>query len=310
LPRSFLSLLATFADALDWTYDERLNRYRQASTGHFLSAESIIRLRDEFLDARIVRTRQLAADLADDRITLGEWERGMRDEIKTTVGVEYAFGRGGMNRMQPSDFREMGGLVGDHYRFLNNFAQDISTGNLSEAGIASRAAMYIGSGTTAYERGAASASQVALPVYPGEDCIGLTNCRCSWQLDPLEDGSTDAYWVAEADACDVCAQHAQDYDPLHFPPPVRPGRRAEAAPVRPQRPNRARARSSWRCSSASGSRSSNAGGDSRRTNAVDADCPQSRSHPNAQRCRARRRSRRSPRRASESTPFVPSTSPA
>src|SRR5437016_3042251 len=111
-----------------------------------MSAEAVVRLRDEFLDARIVRTRELAANLADDKITLGEWEGGMREEVKTTIGVEYAFGRGGMNRMQSEDFNQIGSLVADHFKFLNKFAGDIAGGGMSEAAIASRSALYIGAG--------------------------------------------------------------------------------------------------------------------------------------------------------------------
>ncbi len=209
-----LSTSPLVSPALGWSYDSRpgVNRYRNPQ-GQFVSAQQIVTLRNDFLTARSAITASLAAQVASGEISADQWESAMQAEIKTTLGVEYAFGRGGLTNMTPADWDALGALVADRYDYLADFAADIADGRLSEAQITARSDLYIGAGVGAYERGAASASDVDLPVYPGDDCLGLTNCRCSWQMSLAEDGSVEAYWIAEPDACEVCAGHADEFNP-------------------------------------------------------------------------------------------------
>ncbi len=205
---------ADAATALAWSYDTAASRYRDASTGQFVSSQTVTNLRNDFLDTRAQTVADLASQVANGDITLAAWETAMRDEIKLTLGVEYVFGRGGLDQMTPEDFDTLGNFVAGQFGYLNDFAGDIEDGTLSEAEIADRAGMYLGAGVGAYERGAAAASDIDLPIYPGDDCLGMTNCRCSWTFDMAEDGSIEAYWIAEADACEVCADHADEFNPL------------------------------------------------------------------------------------------------
>jgi hypothetical protein len=234
-PQQIAPVSATFAAApLNWTYDERLSRYRQGSSGRFLSSDDVRQLRDGFLDAQAAKTAKLASDLAKGSLHIGQWEAGMREAIKATVGVEYVFGRGGLDRMTPKDFAAAGDLVAAQFKFLNNFAADIESGRLSEAGIAARASMYTGSAVSAYERGAAAAEDIVLPVYPGDDCLGHGRCRCSWLLEHELNGDVKATWITEASPCRVCSDHAFTYNPLVFKAARRPGDKPK--PQQPSEP--------------------------------------------------------------------------
>ena len=173
-------------------------------------------LRDELLAGLALLVSGLASDLADGTITLEEWETSMRDQIKMALGAAYVFGRGGLDQMTDADWQALSLLVINAYMYLDQFAMDIEASLLSEAAIAARSELYVGAGVGAYERGQASAYDVFLPEYPGDTCSGRTNCRCSWSLEPQDDGSIDAYWVCEDDeaSCDNCIANGQQYNPL------------------------------------------------------------------------------------------------
>lgn len=208
-----------FADnPLAWSYSTTANRYR-APDGKFIGAEQVRNLRDTFLDVRMQNVRGLAASLGSDAMSLPEWETAMRQEIKLTHGVEYVFGRGGLDQMTSDDLTHLGSLVTDQYKFLNAFANDISTGTMSEAEIGARSELYIGTATGAYERGAAMASgDPSLRQYPGDGqtpCGG--RCRCSLLIETNATGWL-VYWIAAASrACRGCREMAGTWAPLVVP---------------------------------------------------------------------------------------------
>jgi hypothetical protein len=181
-----------------------------------LSADAARKLRDDLIAALSLLVAGLAADLADGTITLEEWETAMRDQIKVALGAAYVFGRGGLDAMTDNDWDALSRLVVSAYMYLDQFATDIEQSLLSEAAIAARSELYIGAGVGAYERGAATALDLYLPVYPGDDCEGRTNCRCWWDVNEWEDGSMEAIWHCEDDqeSCDTCIAHGEQYNPL------------------------------------------------------------------------------------------------
>jgi hypothetical protein len=181
-----------------------------------LDSDARRKLRDQLLAAIALLVYGLAEDLASGSITLSDWEDAMRDQIKNTLGVMYVFGRGGFDAMTPNDWTVLSGLVTAAFMYLDHFAADIAQSLLSEDAIAARSAMYVGSGVGAYERGQAAALDLYLPVYPGDDCEGMSNCRCWWDVNDLGDGSMEAIWHCEDDkeSCDVCIAHVEEYNPL------------------------------------------------------------------------------------------------
>lgn len=215
--------VAAFAEApssTGWVFDIVAGRYRNLHTGAFISGRDMVQLRNDFVASRGSAVERLAQLLISQGLSLGEWQAAMEAEIKVAIGVEYAFGAGGILVMDDNDWTAVEQLAELHTRYLERFTQAIKDGQVSEAQLRARSLMYIDAGVQAFERGQASANDVELPEYPGENCDGLVNCRCYWQLDEQDDGTVEAKWVAVGDGstCQPCEDNAHQYNPLVLEP--------------------------------------------------------------------------------------------
>lgn len=207
-----------------WQYDARpsVRRFRDTRTGRFLAASKAIDIRDGFVERRRADAEALTRQLADQSITVQEWERQMTEAIRQLHTAQYALGRGGLNAMTPADWDAAAALVEEQRRYLRDFARDVAAGNLSEAQIAARAKLYYGSSVAAYERGRASAFGVALPAYPGDgSTVCKSSCRCYWQLAEKDD-TVEATWKRSAsESCSTCKTRAAAWSPLAIARPAR-----------------------------------------------------------------------------------------
>lgn len=201
--------------ATKWVYDARVKRYRNETTGRYIARATIVKMRDEFADKAKENIASLAGKLADKSLTVQAWETAMRAEIKSALGAQFMFGRGGLNAMTSADWGSVGALAKDSYGYLRKFAEDIAAGKLSEKQIAARAQLYFDTSRTAYERGRAASFAVRLPAYPadgGTEC--KANCRCRWEI---AETATEvrATWKlnASAENCDGCVARAATYNP-------------------------------------------------------------------------------------------------
>lgn len=204
-----------------WIYDARTGRYRNEQTGRFLPAARIQEMRDTLLDAAAVRVVDLSDRLARGDLDIGAWEREARESIKLIFGVQYVFGRGGLNAMQPADWNRLGELVKTQHQFLRGFADDLAAAKVSEAALRVRIQLYVGSSVQAHETGKAAALDVELPAQPGDgssEC--MANDRCTWHLRRRKDGNVEATWVADLDerTCKTCRKRAKDWNPLVLTP--------------------------------------------------------------------------------------------
>lgn len=199
-----------------WQWDAATKRYRNPDTGRFLSESTVVGLRDEFIEAQKDVASGLAERLSAGDITIQRWESEMRQHMKTTYINEYTLGRGGRNAMNAANWGEVGGRLGNQYRHLHGFAADIAAGNMSEAQIKARSAMYVESATDAFERGKARAYGVpALPAYPGDGSTECgVNCHCRWEYDEDESEWRCTWALGAADHCDTCVTRASLWAPL------------------------------------------------------------------------------------------------
>ncbi len=113
-----------------------------------------------------------AAQLMAGTLDVGTWQERMRGEIKREVIRQYLLGRGGVEKMTPADYGSCGGMIADQYRYLDDFADEIADGLLSEGQIRRRSEMYINSAREAFERAKERAAAEA----------DLNEVR--WELDP------------------------------------------------------------------------------------------------------------------------------
>jgi len=211
-----------------WRYDPATHTYRNTATGTVLSPRDMLVLRDRFITALYDETQRLAQALADRAISIPEWERRMRQLIKTTHIDEYVLGRGGRDQMRPPDWGRLGYACREQYAFLGDFADDIAngrytdetTGGLRLEAIAARASLYVDAGRSSYERAKALSYgvPVRLPAYPGDGSTAcLTRCACTWEIEATDEG-WDCYWtLGPAEHCPDCLARAHSWNPYHVP---------------------------------------------------------------------------------------------
>lgn len=202
-----------------FTYDERSFRYRDSQTGRFISESTIKTLAGQYENARQEVGRELASQLVNKQVSLSEWVTSMRSELRNTYSAEYMLGRGGRNAMTSADWGNVGNMLKKQYGFLNEFANEIAAGKLTEAQIAARAQMYFNSATQAYERGKVHARGMPdLPAYPGDGTSECrANCKCSWDIRDTKTAWECTWALSAAEHCPTCIGRASDWAPLIVP---------------------------------------------------------------------------------------------
>lgn len=198
-----------------WSYDRSAHRYRDQSTGRFLSEANVQIARDTFLLDQQQQYREHTAKLATGDLSVQEWTRTMRENLKTSYLAEYTLGKGGAANMTQADYGRVGRQLRDQYGYLQRFAEEVAAGRLSDAQAQARSAQYASSAVQAHAAGVASSWGITLPAQPavGTDC--RSNCRCSWQIE--EDASEiRATWIVQDDgeSCETCISRGEQYNPF------------------------------------------------------------------------------------------------
>jgi len=201
-----------------WEYDAGSRRYRDKRTGRWLSHNRMIAMRDDYVAAYETRVAGLAERVMSGDMTLQQWERGMRTELKSLHIGQYELGRGGRKAMTQSDWGRLGAEMRKQYGYLNGFASEVATGSLSPAQVATRSQLYVEASTASYERGRAAAHRLVLPAYPGDGSTQCrVNCKCHWRI--TEDQTKwDCYWtLGQAEHCEDCVTRSQTWAPYTYP---------------------------------------------------------------------------------------------
>lgn len=157
---------------------------------------------------------ELSAGITSGSLSVDQWQREMAHLLYVGHTAAYMEGRDTRD-LSPEARRRLGELIGEQVDYLNNFADTLDSEGWSE-GYKARAAMYAGSVKASYWMG--KTFDLPLPAHPTQGCEGLTNCRCSWDvqwLDP-EELDADCYWRlgASEEHCTPCTTRAKDWAPL------------------------------------------------------------------------------------------------
>lgn len=202
------------ADAT-WTYDISSRRYRNAQTGRYLSAASSIELRDDVVTRLRSDAEALARRLADQDLTVQQWEAEMQRAVSSANTVQWAFGRGGRHAMTDDDLAALADLIRSQHQYLRAFAEDAAAGKLSEAQIAARSKLYYASSVQAYERGRAAAWNVVPPHVPGDGSTPCgANCKCAISYRETDDTVELRWKLQSGESCSGCKRRARDWSPL------------------------------------------------------------------------------------------------
>lgn len=202
---------------MPWSYDPATRRYRD-DNGRELTEAQLRPIFRAFVSAALTRTRELTGELANNRITIPEWEAEMRRVVKETYGAAYALSRGGRNVMTQSDWGRLGQLSRRQYQYLNSYALDIEAAGLTRDRALTRSDLYVLSSRQAYQRGklASWADLPRLERVPGDgSTVCIANCRCELDIESTEEG-WNVYWLDLGDdrECKDCRTLAAQWSPL------------------------------------------------------------------------------------------------
>lgn len=138
---------------MPFIYDPKLkgSGYRDTVTGRALSYRTVRQQIGEMIQASQDVQRPLSEMVANGTISPGSWNQAVRQEIKDNYITQYLLGKGGRENMTQADWGSVGGMLGEQYRYLNDFYDEVAAGNLTEGQIYARAQMYINSSREAYE---------------------------------------------------------------------------------------------------------------------------------------------------------------
>lgn len=168
-----------------FTFDTSVGRYRDLSTGQFVSESVLVDLIENYSSTFVQENvSQITDDLLSGKITLDSWEVRIAQELKEAYVVSASIGRGGRGLMEMSDWGRIGGHLRFEYRHLDQFAQEIKSGSLSAAQIKFRAQMYADGVRTAFWDGRRASKvaagmveerRVLTPAEHCPDCIDYAN---------------------------------------------------------------------------------------------------------------------------------------
>ena len=211
----------TQTDAIDtvkkgnWVWNQLTKRYRNSKTKKTISANTVLRLRDDFVDLKRDTFSSLTDDLINSRITVQEWLLDMRKRVRDVNNAQYMLARGGRNAMFQTDLDALSEVIKEQFDYLQKFGEEVRAGHLSASQIRARSELYIESATAAHERGKAASFDIELPEYPADGSqICKARCRCRWEIDEKKD-TIEAFWLLNVAAkhCDSCLANAAKWAP-------------------------------------------------------------------------------------------------
>jgi hypothetical protein len=177
--------------AMPYKWNPKANRYQWFNgSAYFVPKTQVMAWVDQSLAATGVSTDTLAELLSSGSLSPTDWKARMQLHIKDEYTRQYITGIGGRQNMTPSDWGRVGRMLRDQYGYLDGFAKDVATKNLTEGQIKARARMYVNSARQAYEKanGIVAKKWGADEVYWSldssvencGDCVGFNSL--GWQL--------------------------------------------------------------------------------------------------------------------------------
>ena len=177
----------------EWVWQPETQSYRD-EVGRVVTPEQVREWVLEYIRKSGDAVTELSRLLAEGKLSLDDWRRLMRDEIKDEYVALFLLGLGGLALLTAADILLLIEMLEQQFAFLDNFTEEI--GELSEAQAMARARMYTDSAWQSWERGRARAAGAPrLPAYPGDGTtICLSRCRCMWDLQRVRENGETVRW--------------------------------------------------------------------------------------------------------------------
>ena len=133
-----------------YAWNKAIGRYRNLSTGRFVSRQDITGLLRDVADGAGERLAALGKAAVRGDLTARQFYELMQREVKCAYNACAAMAAGGWDRLTARDWGRNGYLLKTQYGFLRDFAADIAVGKLSEAQAIARARLYADSAYSRY----------------------------------------------------------------------------------------------------------------------------------------------------------------
>lgn len=135
-----------------YQYDPRSRRYRNRTTGRYLSASDVRSAVDTIIDSQALKMRDLAQRLADGELALSDWQVQSAALLKALHVALGLAANGGLANTSASDLGYLASQIKEQYKYLNKMALQIRKGEQPLDGtLVSRAALYAQAGREIYE---------------------------------------------------------------------------------------------------------------------------------------------------------------
>lgn len=134
-----------------YTYDARTARYRERTSGKFVTPQKVRGATNEIIKASRDRITAYTEAFRSRELTLGEWETRMRAEIRAVHSAAAIAAKGGREHMANADWGALGAKVKAQYQFLTKRADAIVSGRQAiDGSLTNRARMYASAALPTY----------------------------------------------------------------------------------------------------------------------------------------------------------------
>jgi hypothetical protein len=167
-------------------YDEAQGRYRDAR-GRFIAQSEIERILQARIDEGIDRLEDYLTALREADADLDQWQEAFAVELRRMHTQIYAYGGGGWRNVPAEEWLEVGRGLKQEYGYLNNFAVEIASGELSQAQIRARMNQYANHAWGVYWQGdqaakkAAGFDEMMRELNPAEHCDDCRRLAGHWE---------------------------------------------------------------------------------------------------------------------------------
>lgn len=172
-----------------YQYDPRSRRYRNRTSGRYLSAKEVRGAVDAIIDAQTVKMRALAEQLVAGQLALADWQvqsAALLKSLHVSLGLAA---NGGLATTSAADLGYLASQIKQQYAFLREFALQIRRGTQPLDGtLVSRAALYTQAGREIYQNVVARAArnggaqEERSVLGPADHCPGcLAEAKKGWQ---------------------------------------------------------------------------------------------------------------------------------
>jgi hypothetical protein len=135
-----------------FSYSTSSKRYYDNRTGRFVGRVEVRSELDNIIDSSAGRMKSWTNSLRQSDMSISKWQTLMASEIKALHMSFAAAANGGWQAMDTEDWNRVSDYIDFHLQYLQNFAEEIYTGEQPSNGtMATRATLYAEAARITYE---------------------------------------------------------------------------------------------------------------------------------------------------------------